>query len=158
MALLRDMDHNLENFKVLNRSNHDAKPKTQNGYQNRGNNNNTGDGQRGKKRGEGQMSTDLKDRAVELKGIPGDIIAAGKKADRCLKFGKGPQKWFECYAKDLITTRTVPKKGGVPQVRDTSKKQKTEEVTISAVGMEDEYVGRIIELVTNSEGDYELRM
>ena len=74
----------------------------------------------------------------------------------CLKCGKGPHKWFECYAKNPITTRTVPKQGGVPQVRDTSKKQKTEEVKISAVGMEDEYGGRIIELVTDSEGDYEL--
>ena len=53
----------------------------------------------------------------------------------CLKCGKGPNKWFECYAKDPITTRTVPKKPGVPQVWDTSKKQKTEEVKISAFGM-----------------------
>ena len=53
-------------------------------------------------------------------------------------------------------TRTVPKKGGVPQVRDTSKKQKIKEVKISVVGMEDKYGGRIIELVTDSERDYEL--
>ena len=72
----------------------------------------------------------------------------------CLKCGKGPQKWFECYAKNLIVSRTVPKKRGVLQVRDTSKKQKTEDVKISAVDMEYEYGGRIIELVTDSEGDY----
>ena len=77
-------------------------------------------------------------------------------ADLCLKCGKGPHQWFECYAKNPVVTRTVPKKGGVLQVRDTLKKERTEEVKISAVGMEDEYVGRIIELVTNSEGDYEL--
>ena len=74
----------------------------------------------------------------------------------CLKCWEGPHNWFECYAKNPITTGTVPKKGGVPQVRDTLKKPKTEEVKISAVGMEDEYVGRIIKLVTDSEGDYEL--
>ena len=74
----------------------------------------------------------------------------------CLKCEKGPHKWFKCYAKNPITTRMVPKKCGVPQVRDTSKKPKTEEVKISVVGMEDEYGGRIIELVTDSEGDYEL--
>ena len=156
MALLRDIGRNLENFKVLNKTNHDPKPKTHNGYQNRGNNNNTGGGQRGKKYGQGQISSDRKDRAVELKGIPDNIIAKCKKADICLKFGIGPHKWFECYAKNPVVTRTVPKKGGVPQVRDTSKTQKTEEVKISAVGMEDEYVRRIIELVTDSEGDYEL--
>ena len=131
-------------------------PRLRNGHQNKGNNNDSGGGQRGKKRGQGQISTDRKDRAVELKGIPDDIFAERKKADICLKCGKGPNKWFECYAKNPITTRTVPKNGGVPQVRDTSKKQKTEEVKISAVGMEDEYGGRIIELVTDSEGDYEL--
>ena len=65
MALVRDIDHNLENFKVLNKTNHDPKPKSPNGYQNRGNNNNTEGGQRGKKHGQGQISTDRKDRAVE---------------------------------------------------------------------------------------------
>ena len=74
----------------------------------------------------------------------------------CLKCWKGPHKWLECYAKNPIMTRTVPKEGDVPQVRDTSKKQKTEEVKISAVGIEDEYGERIIQLVTDSEGDYEL--
>ena len=74
----------------------------------------------------------------------------------CLKGGKSPYKWFKCYAKNPVVIRTVPKKGGVPQVRDTSTKQKTKEVKISAVGMEDEYGGRIIELVTDIEEDYEL--
>ena len=156
MALLRDIGHNLENFKMLNKTNHDPKPKTQNGYQNRSNNNNTGGGQRGKKRGWGQISTNRKDHAVELKGIPEDIIAERKKADMCLKCWKGPHKWFECYAKNPIMTRTVPKEGDIPQVWHTSKKQKTEEVMISVVGMEDEYGGRIIQLVTYSEGDYKL--
>ena len=85
MALLRDIGHNLENFKVLNKTNHDPKPKTQNGYQNRGNNNNIGGGQRGKKRGQGQISTDQKDRAVELKGIPNNILVERKRADMCRK-------------------------------------------------------------------------
>ena len=72
------------------------------------------------------------------------------------EFWKGPHKWFVCYTKNPIASTTIPKKGGVPQVRDTSKKQKTEDVKISAVGIEDEYGGWIIELVTDSEGDYEL--
>ena len=54
-----------------------------------------------------------------------------------------------------MTTRTVPKKKGIPQVRDTSKKEDKKEVKISAVGMEDEHGGRIIELVTDSDGEYE---
>ena len=156
MALHRDIGHRLENFPVLNKQTNDPKYKKQNGYQNKGNNNNTGGGQRGKQHGQGQISTDRKHCAVELKGIPEDIIAEHKKADMCLKCWKGPYKWFEYYAKNLMVSRTVPKKGGVPQVWDTSKKQKTKDIKISAVGMEDEYGGRIIELVTDSEGDYEL--
>ena len=135
MALLRDIRHSLENFQVLKKQTNDPKPKNQNGYQIKGNNNNTGGGQRGKKRGQGQISTGRKDHAVELKGISEDIIAERKKADMCPKCRKGPHKWFECYPKNPIVSRTVPKKGGVPQVRDTSKKQKTEDVKISAVGM-----------------------
>ena len=40
MALLRDIGHSLENFRVLNKQTNDPKPKNQNGYQNKGNNNN----------------------------------------------------------------------------------------------------------------------
>ena len=122
MALLMDIGHSLENFQVLNKRINDLKTKNQKGYQYKGDNNNTSGGPRGKKRGQGQISTDRKDRAVKLKGILDDIIAERNKADICLKCGKGPHKWFECYAKNPITTRTVPKKGGVPQLRDTSKK------------------------------------
>ena len=71
----------------------------------------------------------------------------------CLKCGEGPHKCFECYAKNPIVSRTVTKKGGAPQVQHTSKKQKTEDVKISAVGMKDEYGGRVIELVADSEED-----
>ena len=106
----------------MNKQNNHPKPKNQNRYQNKGNNNNTGGGPRGKKRCQGQISTDRKDRAVELKGIPEDISAERKKVDMCLKCGKGPLKWCEYYAKNPVTTRIVLKKGGVPQVRDTSKK------------------------------------
>ena len=141
MAPLRDIGRNLKNFKAYNKPNHDPKPKTQNGYQNRGNNNNTRGGERGKKCGHGQIGTNRKDCAVELKEIQEDIIAERKTADMCLMYENGPHKWFECYAKNPVVTRTVLKKGGVPQVRDTSKKQNTEEVKISAGGIEDEYLG-----------------
>ena len=75
-----------------------------------------------KKSSQYHIGEDRKERPIAWKGIPKDIIAEKKKADMCLKCGKGPYKWFECYAKNLIATRTGPKKGGVPQVRDNSKK------------------------------------
>ena len=74
------------------------------------------------------MSTGRKDHAVELKGIPEDIIAERMKADICLKCRKRPNKSFECYTHNPIMTRMVPKKDGVPQVRDISKTWNTEEV------------------------------
>ena len=107
MALLRDIGHSLEYFRVLNKQTNDPKPKNQNGYQNKGNNNITGEGQRGKKRSQGQISTDRKDPAVELKGIPEDIIAEHKKADMCLKCGKGLHKWFKRYTKNPIVSTSA---------------------------------------------------
>ena len=93
---------------------------------------------------------------MELKRIHEDIIAERKKPEMCLQCGKGPHMCFECFTKNPITTCTVPKKGGIPQVQDTSKEDKKKNVKISGVGKEDEYVGRIIELVTDSDWDYEL--
>ena len=90
-----------------------------------------------------------------MKGIPDDIIEERRKAELCLKCGKGPHRWFECYAKSPITNRTVPKSGNKKQKKDDKKKD-DKDVKISAVGMVDEYGGRIIELVTDSDGDYDL--
>ena len=92
IALLSDIGYRLENFGVLNKQTNDLKPKSQNGDQNKGNNNNTGRGQRIKKRGQGQISTDRKDRAVECKEIPEDIIVEHNKTDMCFKCGKGSVK------------------------------------------------------------------
>ena len=77
----------------------------------------------------------------------------------CLKRGKGPHKWWECFSKQPVTTKTIPKKKGIPQVQDTSKDKKKDDkkdVKISTIGMEDEYGRRIIELVTNSDGEYDI--
>ena len=156
MALLKDIGHSLGNLQVCNKQTNDPRPKNQNGYQNMGNNNNTGGGKRGTKCGQAQIITDRKDWAVKLKGIPEDIITERKKADMCLKCEKVPHKWFERYAKNPVVTRIVPNKVGVPQVRDTFKNQKPEDMKISLIVKQDEFAGRIIKLVTNSEGDYEL--
>ena len=105
------------------------------------------------------MTTDRKDKSAELKGILADILEEQKKGDMSLKCGKGPHKWYECFSKQPVTTKTVPKKKGIPQVQDTSKDKKKDDkkdVKISAVGMEDEYVGRIIELVTDSDEEYDI--
>ena len=39
MALLQDIGHSLENFRILNKTNSDSKAKQQGGFQNKGNNN-----------------------------------------------------------------------------------------------------------------------
>ena len=153
MALIRDIGHSLENFKTLNKMNQDHHPKSNK------NSHDSRQDQSGKERNRSEMTTDRKDKSVELKGIPADILEERKKAEMCLKCGKGPHKWFECFSKQPVMTKTVPKKKGIPQVQDTSKDKKKDdkkEVKISAVGMEDEYGGRIIELVTDSDGEYDI--
>ena len=149
MALIRDIGHNLENFKVLNKN-----PQTNNTNQTKGSgkkDNESGN----KKRGRSEISIDRKEKSVELKAISKEILDERKKANMCLKCGKGPHKWQKCFAKEPITTKTVPKIKGVPQVKDTRKEEK-KDVKISGVGMEDEHGGRIIELVTDSDGEYDL--
>ena len=146
MALIRDIGHSLENFKTLNKMNNDHHPKSHN------NSHDSWQDKWGKKRKRSEMTTNRKDKSMELKGIPSDILEERKKAEICLKCGKGPHKWFECFSKQPVTTRTVPKKKGIPQVQDTSKDMKKDDkqdVKIFAVGVEDEYGGRIIELVTD---------
>ena len=118
MALIRDIGHSLENFKTLNKMNHDHHLKSnKNSYDSR-------QDKSGKKRKRSEMTTDRKDKSVELKGISVDILEERKKAEMCLKCGKGPHKLFECFSKQPVTTKTVPKKKGIPQVQDTSKDKK----------------------------------
>lgn len=57
---------------------------------------------------------------------------------------------------NLTVTSRALEQGGIPQVQDTCKKQKTNNDKISAIGMQDEYRRRIIELVTDGNGGYEL--
>ena len=149
MALIRDIRHNLENSKVLNKNS-----QTNNRNQTKEadkNDNESGN----KKRAHSEITTDRKEKTVELKGISKEILDERKKANMCLKCGKGSHKWYECFAKEPITTKTVPKVKGVLQVKDTRKEEK-KDVMISGVGMEDERGGRIIELVTDSDGEYDL--
>lgn len=124
MALLRDIVNCFKNFQLLKNQTNEAKPQNQNRYQNKSKNNNTRGGLRVKKRSEAKIGTNRKDHVVELKEISEDIIAESKRADMCLKCEKGSYKWFEYYTKKVIMTRRVPKKDGVPQVRDTNKKQR----------------------------------
>ena len=153
MALIRDIGHSLGNFKTLNKMNIDHHPKSHK------NNHDSRQDKSGKKRKRSEMTTDRKDKSVELKRIPSDILEERKKAELCLKCCKCPHKWFECFSKQPVTTKTVPKKKGIQQVQDTSKDKKKhdkKDVKISAVGIEDEYRGRIIELVTDSDREYDI--
>ena len=46
----------------------------------------------GKKRKRSLITTDRKDKSMEFKGIPVDILEERKKVQMCLKYGKGPHK------------------------------------------------------------------
>ena len=98
MALIRDIGHNLENYKVLNKTQQAQPQKDNKGNKNTGNQN-SWKNENGK-RGQSEISTDSKDKSVELKGISKEILDERKKANMCLKCGKGPHKWFECFAKE----------------------------------------------------------
>ena len=123
-------------------------------FQSKGNNN-TQSGKNNQKRGRSEISTDRKDKSVELKGIGDNIIEERHKAELCLKCGKEPYRCFEYDVKSLITNRTVSKTRKKKQKKDDNKKDH-KHVKISAVRMVDEYGGRIIELFTDSDRNYDL--
>ena len=53
---------------------------------------------------------DWKERTIELKGIPEDILKERREADDCQKCSKTGHKWFECWTKELVTRRTSSRK------------------------------------------------
>ncbi|KAH0609341.1 uncharacterized protein H6S33_012827 [Morchella sextelata] len=54
-----------------------------------------------------QKAPGSKDRAVELKGIPGDILEERRKAEVCLKCGKSRHKWTDCWSKEPTVVRVA---------------------------------------------------
>ena len=87
---------------------------------------------------------DWKERTVELKGIPADILKERRELDDCQKCGKTGHKWFECWTKELVTRRTSS--GKASQLKNN--------VKIAALGEELTTLERIMEI--DSESDYEL--
>ena len=82
-----------------------------------------------------------------------------KKADVCLKCGKGTHKWHDCWSKNLVTTKVVTTKyqqaGKGIKKEDKKEKKEVKILAVKAV-KSDEHRGRIIELVEDSNGDYGL--
>ena len=153
MALIKDISDSLENFKTLNKMNHDQYPKSHK------NNHDAEKDKSRKKRKRSEMTTNRINKRVKLKGIPSNILKVRHNAEMYLKCGEGPHKGYECFFKQLVTIKTIPKKWGIPQVQGTSKDKKKDEkkdVKISAVRIEDEYGRRIIELVLYSDGEYDI--
>ena len=74
----------MENFRILNKTNSNTKLKQQGGFQYKGNYN-TEVGKDYQNRERSEISTDQRDKFVELKGISDDIIEERRKAALCLK-------------------------------------------------------------------------
>ena len=157
MAMLRDIGHNLENFHHLQSQGRSQGSGSGQGRSQRNGRDNKGkEEKRGKKRSR-EETEEYKDRETELKGIPKNILDERKQADTCLKCGKGTHKWYECWKKEPVTSKVTDTKKRTFEKQDGKKKdEKKKEVKISAVQGPDENGGRIIELVTDSDGEYSL--
>ena len=84
IALIRDNGHSLKNFKTLNNMHNDYHLKS---YKN---SHHSGQDESGKKRKTLEITTNRRDKSVELKGISWHILEERKKAEMCFKCGKGP--------------------------------------------------------------------
>ena len=108
MALIRDIGYKMENFKVLNKN-----PQTNNMNQTKGSGKK--DNEEGNKKwGHSEISTHWKKKSVELKGIWKEILNERKKVKMYLKYDNGPHKWYEWFAKEPITTKTIAKIKEIP--------------------------------------------
>ena len=63
-----------------------------------------------KKRKRSEMTTNRINKRVKLKGIPSNILKVRHNAEMYLKCGEGPHKGYECFFKQLVTIKTIPKK------------------------------------------------
>ncbi|KAH0611252.1 uncharacterized protein H6S33_011679 [Morchella sextelata] len=80
-----------------------------------------------------------KDKAVELKCIPGDILEERRKAEVCLKCGKSRHKWTDCWSKERTVVRVAAvrvQKGK----RGNGKSNSQKKVKVAAVVAEDPLV------------------
>ncbi|KAH8145234.1 uncharacterized protein LAJ45_10795 [Morchella importuna] len=55
-----------------------------------------------------QKEASSKEKAVELKGIPGDILEERRKAEVCLKCGESRHKWTDCWSREPTVVRVAP--------------------------------------------------
>ena len=87
---------------------------------------------------------DWKERNVELKRIPKDILKERREAGDCQICGKTGHKWFECWTKEPVIRKTSSGKAS----------QSKKDVKIVALGEESTTSERIMEI--DSESDHEL--
>jgi hypothetical protein len=104
-----------------------------------------------------------KDKAVELKGIPKEVIEERAKAGKCLKCGKDNHNWYDCWHKEPVVGKVSAgnkrKRREEPEEREEKKapkkfksaassEVKKEEKKVSALATSS---GRIIELDSDEE-------
>ena len=156
IALVREMGHSMEDYdRTTNHDHNDSKmdhrrKEGKTGKTHHKDPEKTGDkrAQKAKERAKrkyGKEPTEWKERNVELKGIPDDILKERRKSENCEKCGKKNHKWVDCWTKEPVITRVT---------HDTSKRQKPDtkkDIKIAALTTRND---RLVEL--DSEGEYEL--
>ena len=144
IALLREMGHRIEDY---NRTKQQGES-TQKYKTSMDRNPKRGSEQKYKPRGKKEFRKDKgkkiewKERMVELKEIPEEVLKERKEADDCQKCGKHGYKWFECWIKEPVTKKF------------TSKVFNKKDVKIAALGEDSRTTERIMNV--DSESEYEL--
>ena len=144
IALLREMGHRMEDY---NRTKQPGES-TQKHETSTDRNPKRGSEQKHKPRGKKEFrkdkgkKTEWKERTVELKGIPEEVLRERKEADDCQKCGKHGHKWFECWTKEPVTKKF------------TGKAFNKKDVKIAALGEDSRTTERIMNV--DSESEYEL--
>jgi len=166
LALLRDMGHAIEDA-----TRHRKKPQQgqQQGGQQQGSQPQNKDGKgkgpnpknpKGKggqpAGGQSKKPREWKDEAVELKGIPKEILEERRQARKCQKCGKPNHKWVDCYTKAPVTTRTIAGTKRGSDGSDSSKGSKKAKTAAAQAQPESPAAvasGRVIEIPGDAIGE-----
>jgi len=155
--MLRDIGHNLENFHHLQGENKHTGEKQEKKTKKHMRGGEAPQGTGTEKKRTQKQASEWRNKDSELAGISAELLEERKKADVCLKYGKGMHKWYEYWSKSPVTTKVMATKrqqGG--KKKDKKKEKKDVKILAVRANEPDEHGGRIIELMEDSDGDYGL--
>jgi hypothetical protein len=165
IAMLREIGHRLEDwYRIRGKKPQDEKKQKSGGEQKQPDQKTSGTGkskQAKKAEKKKKPEVEWKDKKVELKGIPQNLLDERRDSKVCLKCGKGPHAWFECRHDKPVTVKVASAKATKKRKSDSEDTGVTKKAKVASTAKENSAEvasGRIIELPDDVASDFELEI